>query len=447
MTPWIFLLNPFERWPPLLEDFPRVFDLWAEGGVRGIVVGRLVFTSSDGTAIRTYGSDPDAYARFGVDPPPAQPRDADKERRFEALLDNARERGWQVMIFELQREGGTRPPQEDPHGAVQLAAAAQDVLRAYPQAHGVILDGPGENPYELMPFRGHEFLGLGRVGQRFAHLGFDVDRVERGIAHLRRAFQSLTPGQVRYWAPGGAMGALHLLDLNEDVLYWLRARREATRGWMASVREQFDRIDREHLLGVIPRTAAFSGLTGQDYAALAAHVDFLFPKHYFWHRGFDGMYGSVWRWVRQLAEWNPSLSQEDCFEVVKLWFGLELPGVCRLADMELGFPDEFFSLVVSGETRRALEAVGDPRKVIAWVSSGRLPHAGDMMPSRDLHRILTASRDAGLQRFVFHATHLLGAGEWHVISSLCGRPWHDDGAITWPADGDPNVIRFSGRSS
>ena len=26
--------------------------------------------------------------------------------------------------------------------------------------------------------------------------------------------------------------------------------------------------------------------------------DYVFPKHYYWHRGFDGLYGTVARWVR-----------------------------------------------------------------------------------------------------------------------------------------------------
>ena len=32
--------NPLERW---LDDYPRIFDAWEEGGVGGIVVGRLWF--------------------------------------------------------------------------------------------------------------------------------------------------------------------------------------------------------------------------------------------------------------------------------------------------------------------------------------------------------------------------------------------------------------------
>ena len=446
MTPWIFILNPFERWPPMLEDYSRVFDMWEAGGVRGIVVGRLVFTAPDGTTIPTFAADPKVYARFGVAAPPEQPRDLDKERRFSAMLDDAAARGWEIMIFDVRRDGGSLPAEEDPHGAAKLAAAAQDILNAYPQAHGVILDGPGEHPYELMFHRNREFLAVSDSWrQRFALLGYDVDRIERGVADLRSAFQSLTTSQVRYWSAGGALGALNLFDLSEDVVYWLRARRAATRDWMGAVRERFAHLDRDAKLGAIPRAPALSALTGQDYTALGEHFDFVFPKHYYWHRGFDGLFGSVARWVSQLVAWNPTLSEEDAFAVVKLWFGLDLPGISRLTDFDRGFPPEFFSQTVGAETARALAAVGDHERVIAWVSTGRMPHAGEMMTSRDLHGILTASRDAGLRRFVFHATHLIGAAEWTVLSEFCGTPWRDDGSWVWPADTDRITISFSGR--
>ena len=122
--------------------------------------------------------------------------------------------------------------------------------------------------------------------------------------------------------------------------------------------------------------------------------------------------------------------------MVKAWFGIELPGVHSLADMDMGFPEEFFAEIVYSETRRALEAIGDDEKVIAWVSSGRRPHAGDPMPARDLHRILTASKRAGLKRFVYHPSPDLGAAEWRVISGLCGNLWREDPAGYWPSDTD-----------
>ena len=188
-------------------------------------------------------------------------------------------------------------------------------------------------------------------------------------------------------------------------------------------------------LGTIPRTATFSVLTAQDYQKTHPYFDYIFPKHYYWHRGFDGMYGTIARWVQRIAEWNPDLTEEDCFAVVKAWFGIELPGIHSLADMELGFPEEFFSKVVHSETRRALEAVGDDTKVIAWVSTGRRPHGGDSMGARDLYGILMASERAGLKRFVFHPDPDLGAAEWSVISGLCGRRWKEDpDGSYWPSD-------------
>jgi len=211
----------------------------------------------------------------------------------------------------------------------------------------------------------------------FEYLGLDVARIERGIAHLRQRFHHLTPDLVRYHAAGGTLAGLILFDINEDVLYWLRARQEKTIASMTAVRSELDKLDRKVEIGGIPRTAAFSALTGQNYQRLGPVLDYIFPKHYFWHRGFDGLYGTVSRWVKRIAQWNPSLAEEDCFAVVKAWFGIDLPRIHSLTDMdEIGFPEEFFTEVAYRETKRALEAVGDDDKVICWVDTGRSSHAG-----------------------------------------------------------------------
>jgi hypothetical protein len=111
--------------------------------------------------------------------------------------------------------------------------------------------------------------------------------------------------------------------------------------------------------------------------------------------------------------------------------------------MELGFPDEFFFKIVHSETQRALDAVGDADRVIAWVSTGRSPHAGDSMSARDLHAILTTSREAGLKHFLFHPDPDLGAAEWRIISNLCGELWDDTADGYWPG-ATPRLDSFSG---
>lgn len=442
LVPWMYMIYPLEQWLP---DYRRTFDAWEEGGVRGIVLGPLYFFkevprfdltySRPGVKYPTFAPDPRIYASFGVDPPPDSPRDPQKEKQFQSLLDNAAARGWEILLFGPGHYGRPKSAEQDPFGALSLAAGIQDTMRALPQAQGVIVDGAGEHHYELAFHHGGELFEI-RDSEKplLVHLGIDVARMERGIAHLRDRFHHLTPSLVRYHSAGGMLGGLALFDLNEDVLYWLRMRQEATLRSMAAIRQQIDGLPRKAKLGTIPRAATFSILTTQDYQKTHVYFDYLFPKHYFWNRGFDGMYGTIARWVRQIAEWNPGLTERDCFAVVKSWFGLELPGVHSLADLETGFPDEFFSEVVYSETRRALDAVGDDNKVIAWVSTGRNPHAGDPMPARDLYRILTASQRAGLKRFVYHPDLNLGAAEWSVISGLCGKRWKEDPSGYWPPD-------------
>ena len=450
MTPWIFVHNPLERW---LDEYGRIFDAWEDGGVRGIVVGRLWFVQEDGHGMPLWGdtltpafpADPEVYAALGINPPPETPRNEAKEKKLHALLDDAAARGWKIMIFDsrdglrllYQRGQGTvsgLPPERDPVGAVEIAAGVQDIMGAFPQAHGVILDQPGEHDYELELHRGTQLLQLhGLQRYRFEMQGADVPRIERGMARLRRRFRQLTPALVRYHATGGLLGALTLFDLDEDGLYWLQLRRQTAIDFMAAVRARIDQLDCSLELGGIPRTAAFSGLTGQDFGQMARYFDYVFPKHYFWHRGNDGLYGTMARWVQQVGAWNPALTEADCFAVVKAWLGLELPGIESLADMELGFPEEFFERLVHDETRRALEAIGDD-KAIPWVSTGRQPHGGEAMTARDLHGILTASERAGARRFLFQPDPDLGAPEWSVISGLCGTRWRQSPRGYWPAD-------------
>lgn len=431
MEAWVFTCSdsPLEHW---MEGFEARFDAWEDGGVRGIVVGRMAFRQKDGSTIPAWSSDPKLYKSFGVEPPEAHVRDLDKEKKLLDMLDNAAERGWKILIF-----SGVGP-----------TVHVQDQMNAFPQVHGVISDGPGENHYELAFHHGGELLEL-RPGEeeRFSQVGAEVDRIQRGISHLRDRLHNLTPGLVRYHSDGGMLAALLLFDINEDVLYWLRKRQERSCADWRYMREQIDAVDRKIELGGIPRAATWSSLTGQNYYQMAEYFDYIFPKHYFWHRGMDGMYGTIARWVKRLGKWNPSLSEADCFAAVKALLGIELPGINSLIDMEIGFPDEFFSKVVYNETRRALEAIRDPNKVIAWVSTGRGPHGGDQMQARDLQGILTASQDAGLKRFLYHPEPDFGAAEWTIISSLCGNQWDEyaEGGY-WPTGSVPPEFWDGGRT-
>lgn len=434
---WMAISEPFE---PVMNEYERIFDAWESGGVRGLLgFGRMLFQDTQGQCtIPAFPSNPQVYRDRGLEPHvrEAQP-DPVKEKQFHAMLDNAKARGWSIFIFS-PGSGATGakplPLEEDPYGAIYTAAVWDEVFSAFPQADGGIRDGWTEAPYELRRHHGSAvFEDLSEATKaRAAARGYDPDRLERGMRHLRERFHRLTPAQVRYYGAYGLLSEMTLFDINEDALYWLRWRRERGIKEGKAFRQELDKSPRKVQFGNSVRSAVFSGMTGLDFHAWDDIVDLLFVKHYCWHRGFDGMYGTVARWVSQIHEWNPGLPEQECLTVAKAWLGVDLPEINSLADLDLGFPQAFFDKVVKEETARALAAVRDPEKIIAVVDAGPMPHGGDPITAGDLYRILKASEEAGLQRFLLHNHAELTAAKWSVIARLCGTPWDEDPEGYWP---------------
>lgn len=436
LKPWIRIGQPLE---PVMNDYKRIFDAWEAGGICGFVLGRMLFEDERGQfTTPAFPSNPQIYRDHGLEPNVGRKEtDPVKEKLLHAMLDDAKSRGWPIFIFE-PRSGTTGaaplPLEKDPYGSILMAADWDEISSAFPQIDGGIMDGWTEAAYELTYHHGNAvFRDISDATKtKAAAMGYDPAKLERGMIHLRERFHNFTPSQVRYYGPYGLLSETNLFDINEDAIYWLRWRREIGIKEGQAFRKELDKLPRKLLLGNGPRSATFSGMTGLDFHAWGDIVDLLLVKHYFWHRGFDGMYGTIARWVKQIYEWNPSLTEEDCFTVVKAWLGIELPEVQSLTDMEHGFPQAFFDQVVTRETARAIAAVKDPLKILPWVDTGRTPHGGDPMTAGDLYRILKASEEAGLQRFLFHNHGHLTAAEWCVISRMCGTPWDEDPKGYWP---------------
>ena len=436
LTPWMRIGQPLEN---VVDDYERIFDAWEAGGIRGLVFGRLLFADGEGgIAVPAYRTNPEIFERRGIALEQAEATpDAGKEKRLHAMLDDARRRGWGVLVFcpgQGTHQAAALPLSEDPYGARLQAAIWEDVFTAFPEADGGLMDGWTESAYELTHHHGNAVFRELRDAERETAeaRGWDTARLDAGREHLYRRFRSLTSKMVGYYGDHGFLQGINLFDLTEDALYWLRWRREDGLAVGRAFRAELDRLPRQLLLGNGLRSAVFSGMTAIDYRAWDEVLDILQVKHYFWHRGFDGMYGTVARWVQQIQSWNPSLSERECFTVARAWLGVHLPEVESLADMELGFPQAFFDEIVTEETSRALAAVSDPDKILPWVDTGRMPHAGDPMTSGDLYRILVAAADAGLKRFLFHNHGHLTAAEWKVISRLCGTEWDEDPTGYWP---------------
>lgn len=434
LNAWMRIGQPLE---PVLDDSDRCLDAWEAGGVRGLVVGRLVFADGEGEyTIPAFESRPEVYRSRGMQPGPIRATDSKRHQQLQYLFDEAKKRGWKTMIF-CPGQGTTTaqslPPKEDPYGAHHMAAVWDEVFSAFPQVDGGIVDGWTESSYELVFHHGNAvFNPLGEAEMEKATArGWDIEQLQRGLDKLAQRFRQFTPAQVDYYGHYGLLQGLQLFDIDEDALYWLRWRRTDGLNEARAARSELDLLSRPLLLGNGLRSAVFSGMTGMDFCAWNEVLDFLLIKHYFWHRGFDGLYGTLARWVKQLNAWNPQLSEAQCFALAKAWLGIELPNVGSLAEMNLGFPPAFFEQVVHTETRRAI-AASSTEKVLPWVDTGRMPHGGDPMTASDLHQILQSSQAAGLTQFLFHNHGHLTASEWQVISRLCGAPWDEDPTGYWP---------------
>ncbi len=429
MRLWMDVMRHME---PVMQDHGRLFDAWAAGGVDGLVIGPLAFEER----VAAFDPDPDVYRRFGVEPPlpPAQVL-PEKRELLDRTLQAAKDRGWRVWIFTPNAGAGPAPDARgplivDPHARAAFCARIVDTMQHYPMADGAVLDGP-EWGYEIAPhhqnFRSYIFNDLPEtVAPACAELGYDYRALVDANDRLFHRLHTLDVQQVRLHGSrhGGLLGAFGLLGGDPHLLDWIAFRIDTLNRFYAAIREALQtQSNRPFLLAAGPRTAAFAPLCGYDLGRLSGILDVLLPKHYFWHRGFDGMYGTVARYVETLTRWNAGLSEGAALDVVGALFGIDLPGVTSLAAFDAGFPQEFFDRIVTQETDRALAATGDPERVVPWVDAGRKPHDGDPVTAGDLSRLLDAAERTGLRRFVYHHHGNLTSGEWAVITRRCGQPW------------------------
>jgi len=447
MRLWMDVMRHLE---PVMAEHQRLFDAWEAGGVDGLVIGPMAFEDKT----YTFDANPAVYRRFGVEPPAANAGslwwkrpDADgratggvpdSPREKRALLDQtlqaAKDRGWQVWLFCPHHgagPGARGPIMVDEQTRLVNVARLVDCMEQYPAADGAVLDGP-EWGYEIAPFhqngRSSIFKDLPpAVAEGAARLGYDYDRMVAAKDRLHARLHSLTERDLQIWGEGdaGFLGAFGLLGNDPGLAEWLAFRLDS----LTETYRRFQELIAAHAtrpikLAAGPRSAAWSSLCGYDYGRLGSILDVLLCKHYFWHRGFDGMYGTVARYVQTLTEWNPGLSQRSALHFVTALFGLELPGIHSLRDFDRGFPQEFFDRIVVRETTRAIAAMGgDPERVCPWVDAGRKPHDGEPFTPHDLDRMLEAAAGAGVRRFLYHHHGNLTPGEWAVISARCGRPW------------------------
>lgn len=461
----------------VLADQERILDAWQSGGVRGLVIGRLTFMPDipdDATllaggdsaeaasalpdrlpswgghragAVWAFAPNHTVYRRWDV-PPPPDPEMAFPNRREQltSLIESAKRRNWQVYLFEPA--AGYVPPAgtswhralitDEQHRRAYLARL-EDTMGQFPQVDGAILDGP-EWGYEITPgHRSNLFDDLPPdMAPAAQAMGFDYQRLVAAKDRLHQRLHNLTREAATLAAGGGTFAAFSLFGNDPGIVTWFNFRARALTAFYRQVNQLTEALTRARgrqvKLAIGPRLPAFSALCGYDFPAIAPLFDLILPKLYIWNRGFDGMYGTVGRYVATLADWNPGLWEPEAFAALRALLGIALPStepvvlpgetMKALRELERGYPDRFFSEVMANETRRAIAAAdGYPWKVLPWVDTGRRPHDGDPVTAHDLRRLLLATKEGGARHFLYHNHGHLTAAEWTVISEYCGSAW------------------------
>ncbi len=438
MKLWMDVMRDIEH---VMDDYERIFDGWAAGGVDGLVIGPLFFNQPKlmpGTRfepgrqpLASFAPNPRVYQQFGVLTPSDPVAGIEQQRRFDQMLQAAKDRGWAVWLFQASAGAGADArgnPVVDDQTRRALTARMVDTLQHYPMVDGAIMDGP-EWGYEIAPHhmdhRSYIFNDLpASAAAKCQELGYDYAALVAAKDRLYANLHNLKRSNIALHASGGLLGGARLLQGDPDLFAWLQFRVDSLTAFFQTTRTQVDAaLGYPIKLGVGPRSAAFAPLCGYDFVRLAEFLDILLPKHYFFQRGFDGMLGTIYRYVETLVQWNPGLQDGEALAVVNALFGLALPNVSNRDDLESALSPEFFAQIVTVETTRALAAVDDPERIVPWVDTGRWPHDGDPMSARDLLLLLQAAESAGLKRFLYHHHGNLSAGEWAVISRFCGKPW------------------------
>ena len=424
MHVWMNVMRAIE---PIVANHGAILPAWHDGGCRGLVIGPPLFNQPRlGKNIEVlprgepltaaYKPNLALYDRLDVPRPTLPAPESSRYASLTRTLLAAKDLGWKVWIFQPQvgmssTGAGHGILSSDVHRAV--AARTVDTIEHFPMIDGVIFDGP-EWGYEITPgYRSYLFDDL-------------PESVEQHCSEIGYRYDDLVAARERVWE---LLHSLKSSEVDADEFPrrmepWSAFRRETLTRYFRNVSELVRSectVPMEVACGT--RTAAFADLCGYDFAELSACMDVILPKFYVWHRGFDGFVGTIGRYLQVLSRWNPGLSDAAIIPLLENLSDVPLPGVNSYADLDRILVSPFIADLVNGEARRVLDAVDGAAEVAPWVDAGRFPHDGDPLSAPNLHDILSTSAEAGIGAFVYHHTENLTAGEWSVMSGLCGNSW------------------------
>ena len=388
-----------------------VLDRVQSAGIRALVLGDLVLDGSP-----AFDPEPSYYSEVDFQPSPVDEEARPKAEVFCRAVERSKARGLELYLHDWG-QGAAGRAMTDPAALAYGLARTRDVKRAFPQISGYVLDGP-EFGYEIEP--DHRSALLGRLDdatlERAGSAGYDIGAMDRDREWLSALLRRLDPVSARRWlrTESAVTDTLDLLMSHPGLLESLRFRSDSILGLLRSYADGVKAIDPALALGCGPRISAFAPLTGYAYGPLAQIVDFFCPKVYLWHEGIDGLKGTVGRYAKTLTQWNPTLPESLAIALVTKAFGLPLPGMDTVADLDNPLAPEFFDRTLASEIDKVVLRAGDVSKIRLFMG---LHHGGVHMSTEEMKRILAVVQESPCDKVIYWEYGDITDEQWTVLEA------------------------------
>ena len=215
-----------------------------------------------------------------------------------------------------------------------FAAEVKDILTAYPEVDGLLLDRLEQSVYTL-----HDALiDFGPHASRLAaDLDFNFPAMQRAAQALIDAVPNWTNGDLDDFSEDGSLmrsleKAIESLPALTDLLAFRSA---VTTGHLAALRAAANSVRPNVELLPITFPPPISVLTGANFATYAQHADATLIKFFTMHWPLIVTY-----WTKALLSLNPELDPNRLAKAVSLLFDFESDPPDRLLDYRYPGPDD-----------------------------------------------------------------------------------------------------------
>lgn len=232
-------------------------------------------------------------------------------------------------------------------------AMVKDVLNAYPELDGLLLDRMEQSVYSF----DDAFVDFGAHAEQFANEnGFDFDALRSSAQSAIDSLQNLTNADIAGVRSGSDVPYMLAAALRDSpgLAELLRFRSSLTASYLASLRMAADSV--RHGVQLVPITfpPPLSLLTGVNFSAYSSSADAVMIKFFTMHWPLIVTY-----WTESITKANPLLDSGLVARAVSILFDMEDEPSSDLIDYVFPGPDDAHRAGTEAQARKIRQATAE----------------------------------------------------------------------------------------